>query len=195
MFSSLPKDERTTRIHESFVPLAPAPNVPADTNAWNRQRDEWLRTLTEKCFRGWPEQPAPFEVNEAFVAVHDGVRFAAYDFTSQEYVHLRLYLVDAERRKPERVTMRVLDEMSWPGWLAMMNEGFAKELVPENEVARMFTNTPTAHRPSQFATFQRGVKNNNTVLAFLAPRGVGLTAWNPTEKQKPHVLAVHGISI
>ncbi len=190
VFSSLPKDERTTRIHETFVPLAATPAVPTDAGEWKRQRDELMRALTEKSFRGWPEQPAPFEVNEAFVVVRDGVRFAAYDFTSQEYVHLRMYVVDAERRRPERVTMRVLDEKNWPGWLAMMNEGFATELAHENDVARMFTNTPpagAAHRPSQFATFKRGVKNNNTVLAFLAPRGVGLTAWNPTEKQKPHV--------
>jgi len=189
VFNELPADERTTKIHETFVPLAPKATVPADREAWAKQRDDWLRLLREKCFRGWPEEPAPIELNEAWVVVRDGVRFAAYDFTSQEYVHLRLYVADANRPKPQGVTLRLLDESTWPGWLDLMSVGFAKELAEENRIASLLT-TPTpkgGHRDSQFTQWRREIQSGNRATAWLAPRGIGLTAWNPTERQKPHI--------
>src|SRR5207247_1712048 len=113
-----------------------------------KQCDDWLRLLQEKCFRGWPTEPAPFEVNEAFVVVRDGVRFAAYDFTSQEYIHLRLYVADANRPKPEKIILRVVDEKGWANWLGLLSVGFARELAEENAVAKIVASSEikTGHR-------------------------------------------------
>ena len=39
VFDQLPSDQRNTEIHESFVPAAPPPQVPADAAAWQPMRD------------------------------------------------------------------------------------------------------------------------------------------------------------
>ena len=47
VFKDLPPDERSTMIHETFVPVARAA-VPHDAGEWARQRDGWLSALLEK---------------------------------------------------------------------------------------------------------------------------------------------------
>lgn len=54
VFSELPKDERTTRIDEDFVPAAPAPDPPADASTWEDQRTRWQHALESVVFRRGP---------------------------------------------------------------------------------------------------------------------------------------------
>ncbi len=55
VFDELPEDERTSVIHETFVPRAPAPVVPTDAVEWEEMRSAWMRHLESKVFAGWPE--------------------------------------------------------------------------------------------------------------------------------------------
>ncbi|HUE73546.1 MAG TPA: prolyl oligopeptidase family serine peptidase, partial [Pirellulaceae bacterium] len=57
VFGSLPEDEINTKIHETFVAAAPPPKVPESKEEWEQMREEWMKQLREKCFRGWPENP------------------------------------------------------------------------------------------------------------------------------------------
>jgi hypothetical protein len=59
-----PADERTTKIHETFVPLA-TPAVPASAAAWQTQRDAWRQALREKSFGGWPDTAEPLALARA----------------------------------------------------------------------------------------------------------------------------------
>ena len=54
VFSELPKDERTTRIDEDFVPAAPATAPPADAAAWGELQSRWQQALQSTVFRAGP---------------------------------------------------------------------------------------------------------------------------------------------
>ena len=56
VFDKLPADQINTRIHETFVPLAPRPRRPRRKAEWQSQREKWMTALREKCFRGWPDE-------------------------------------------------------------------------------------------------------------------------------------------
>jgi dienelactone hydrolase len=86
-----PADERTTKIHETFVPLA-APAVPANAAAWARQREEWRRALREKVFRGWPKQEEGLQLARLAAAAMTTATAASepWEFQSQDGVRLSL---------------------------------------------------------------------------------------------------------
>ena len=88
----LPADEITSKIHETFVPAAPPPKVPETQEEWERQRDEWMAALKEKCFRGWPEEAGPLNVEKVFSVESNGLLLEAFEFDSQELIRLRLYV-------------------------------------------------------------------------------------------------------
>jgi hypothetical protein len=81
----LPADAINARVHETFVPTAPAPKVPDTKEEWAKQREAWMAALREKCFAGWPEgDGGPLDAKE----VSQGV----YEFASQPHVRLRVKL-------------------------------------------------------------------------------------------------------
>jgi dienelactone hydrolase len=97
-----PADAINARIHETFVPMAPAPEVPDTAEEWAKQRDAWMRGLKDKCFRGWPEAGGgPLDVERS-----GGVS----EFASQPHVRLRLNVKwPANGRTPQRVVIHVGD--------------------------------------------------------------------------------------
>jgi hypothetical protein len=114
VFGELPADARNSRIHETFVPAAPEPPVPTSAEAWAKQRDAWMAFLREKVFAGWPSDPDPVALQASSSEERDGVRVIAYDFESQPHVPLRLFVArSGDEKKPERITLRVLDERGW----------------------------------------------------------------------------------
>jgi hypothetical protein len=183
--SGLPDDQVNTKIHDTFVPKAPSPQVPESAEAWRKQRDGWMAALREKTFGGWPAEAPPLHLKEAWSAVHDGVRLRAYDFTSQEAIRLRLYVAAAEKlEKPELVVLNVLDEQGWKDWLAGMRPGFEKELAGEVES----TGSPLPEADEKaFAESKRMFGSRKWVMAHVAPRGVGPTAWNADPKKDTHI--------
>ncbi|MFQ6036067.1 MAG: alpha/beta hydrolase family protein [Sedimentisphaerales bacterium] len=191
VFQELPADQINTEIHESFVSKAPKPrlprefggqaSVPQSTAEWSKQRKAWMKSLREKALRGWPTEAeaGPLDIEQVFCVERDGIRFSAFDFTSQPHVRLRLYLAHrAGLDKADKVVLKALDEKSWTEWLAAMQVGFAGELedqtLPEpNEIA--------------FNKYQEMFNNTNRVLAYFAPRGIGPTAWNPDERKQTQI--------
>ncbi|MHC4206019.1 MAG: hypothetical protein ACYSTT_15315, partial [Planctomycetota bacterium] len=108
-----------------------------------------------------------------------GIRLSAFDFTSQPHVRLRLYIAHRSGvKRPEKVVLNVPDEQQWKQWLAAMRIGFAGELKDE-----------TLPEPNEetFKHIQQKLKDNNLILAFAAPRGIGLTAWNPDERKQTQI--------
>jgi len=177
----LPADQINIQIHESFVPKAPQPSVPQSAVEWAKQRKAWMKALREKSFRGWPRraQAGPLDIERLFSVKRGGIHFSAFDFTSQSHVRLRLYLVHlAGLDKPKMVTLNVLDEQGWTEWLAAMRIGFADELSDQ-----------TLPEPDKnaFQRYQEMFKNNKDTLAYLAPRGIGPTAWNTDERKRTQI--------
>ena len=177
VFNTLPGDERNTTIDETFTQPAQPPVVPASASDWESRRDEWRAALREKCFRGWPTETASVP-NKVFSAESNGIHFSAYDFESQQHIALRLYLAHRAGLQPsdlELVVLNALDEQDWTEFLAAMQVGFADQLAGEQlpaADAAAFDETK-----QMFANFKWG-------MAYVAPRGVGPTAWNQDERKQ-----------
>jgi len=181
VFDELPDDQINTKIQESFVPTATEPGVPKSSEKWERMRKAWMRNLRNKSFRGWPRQgqAGPLNIHSVFSVKHGGIQLSAFDFTSQPNVHLRLYLAcGAGLDKPDAVTLNVLDERGWSKWLAAMRVGFENELgdqkLPEPD-------------KQLFMSIQDMFKVSNQVIAYIAPRGIGLDAWNSNERKQVQI--------
>jgi dienelactone hydrolase len=191
VFSQLPTDEINTKIHESFVAAAvgqasslpasntttpPSPPLPHSPEQWPQTRDAWLQSLQEKSFRAWPTDPLPLDRKEVFSAEQQGVRFAAYDFTSQEAIRLRLYVAHrAGLDKPDLVVLNVLDQPAWNEFLATMRPAFAEQLKDET--------LPDADGPA-FEQTRKMFESFKWAMAYVAPRGIGPTAWDQSDRKQ-----------
>jgi hypothetical protein len=191
VFDKIPADATNKIIHELFRrPARPElPEVPAVAKQWwPAQRELWLKELKEKCFRGWPGKPADLAVKPVEEIVADGVRLRAWDFTSEEEVPLRVWVMTAEKvTKPTLLVLDVLDEPAWEKWCAGLGPKFQKSLGALSEVPRddkMFE-----QNRSVMEKFKWG-------FAAIAPRGIGPTRWNetgPGGKPTPHILRRFGL--
>ena len=166
VFATLPADSINTNIAETFVPMA---------KPEKKSAGELRSALREKVFAGWPDKGTPPEPKRVFFVERDGVRFSAWDFTSQHDVPLRLYLLENASAKPaEQVKLNVLNQSGWTNWLAAVGAKFGGELAGEL-AANGGGALPRA------AADQPVSPAGPVALAFFAPRGVGLTAWSGGE--------------
>jgi len=185
VFEELPADEQNTKIQEMFTETANS-TVPENVDGWTAQKQQWMTALREKVFRGWPSpEPAThggLVVKDAFSAESKGVRLSAYDFTSEgPGMVLRLYLAHQtglDCAKLDRVVLNALDEEGWTEFLATMEPAFAKQLQGEE--------LPGGDQP-KFDELAKMLKNSKTGMAYVAPRGIGPTAWNPDERKQTQI--------
>jgi dienelactone hydrolase len=193
VFDKLPEDQKNKTIQETFVPMAKPASVPVSTVEWTKQRDTWMATLKEKVFAGWPEEAAPLELKEHLDIDRHGVRFRVYDFVSQPEIPLRLYLMQPKRfKKPERILLNVLDDAGWDRWIAGMRHAFANELDEERrlqspDLARSPDRNVPEVDPAYLDSIQQSLRSNNWAMAFVAPRGVGLTQWRGDAKKQAQI--------
>ena len=176
VFKTLPEDEKNTKIHETFVTAAPPPEVPADKAAWEKMRDGWRLALEQKSFRAWPDSNEPLALKEAFSTEKDGVHFAAYDFTSQNAINLRLYVLRrAGAAKPELNVLNVLDNTGWQELLASLRPAFETQLKGEA--------LPESNEKAWQDT-KKMVETFPWAMSYVCPRGIGPTAWDQAERKQ-----------
>lgn len=188
VFETIPADEITSRIHDTFTPTAPTPAVPKDADDWAFQSQRAQVDLEQKAFRGWPEKPGELNLREAFSAVDKGVKLTAYDFDSQDRVRLRLYVVKPGGLvTPDKILFNVLSAEDWTRWLGAMGFAFKDQLTAELGFAAE-TDGPS------FEQLQKSLLARNNVWIFLAPRGIGLTDWR-TGFDDPKTIAKKEIQI
>jgi len=185
VFDKLPEDERNTEIQETFTEKA-EPSLPSNEAQWRRQKQRWMKALRKKVFRGWPNaQPAKtggLDMKQVFSHESGGVRLAAWDFTSQQpSIRLRLYLAHRTGLKREQldlVVLNALDKQGWTEFLETMQPAFAEQLqdvdLPGGDL-------------EQFDEFVKMMKNFEWGMAYVAPRGIGRTAWNPDERKQTQI--------
>jgi hypothetical protein len=155
--------------------------VPDDAAAWKSQREAWLHGLREKSFRGWPSDSGALDLQEVFAVEREGIRLAAYDFTSQGAIRLRLYLAHragSKRDDLELVVLNALDDEGWQKWLAAWQPGFADELKGE---------TLPAPDAAEFDSLKKMFESFKWGMAYVAPRGIGPTAWDQSPKKQTQI--------
>jgi len=190
VFDKLPTDEINTTIHESFVPKAPPPVVPKSAEEWKQQRDSWTKTLREKVFRGWPSQSeaGPLDVKETFSARRYGIDLKAFDFTSQPNVRLRLYVFrPAKVEKVEGLSLKILDTVEAQKWLADIRIAFLGRPPGDDPMTQAEMDAFQKEFKPTAAEMRRSLAKKKAILAVMAPRGLGLDAWNDDERKQTQI--------
>lgn len=176
----LPEDQINTKIQETFVAAALAAPLPKEGDQWKGQRDAWLNQLKAKTFRAWPEQSASPILKPLCDVTQDGVQFRAFDFTSDEPIELRLYVAQrAGLEKPDLMVLNVLDDRGWQEFLATYRGHFEEQL--KGEALPEVNAEAWASEQKMFASFP-------WVMAYVAPRGAGPTAFTADKGKLVHVL-------
>jgi cephalosporin-C deacetylase-like acetyl esterase len=178
VFTGIPGDERNTKIDEDFVPAAKTPPVPSNTSEWTKLRDAWMRSLKTKSFAGWPQTTSSLDLQFVGTSEHDGVALLAWDFTPQAPWTLRLYVAHRAGLKPEElelITLNVLDQEGWSDFRQTMAKGFPQLFDARDR--KDATGEGFDEEKKMYAS-------QKWAMAYVAPRGVGPTAWTGTEKQQ-----------
>lgn len=176
VFDKLPEDQLNAKIHETFVAAAPTPTVPKSDAEWQSLSREWIAFLKEKSFRAWPKNPVPLDVKEVSTTDNDGIRLTVSEFTSQEGIRLQLFTVRrADLDKPELNVLNVMDDQGWQEFQLLLRGGFAKE----------FELKPLADgEDKDWKSTEQMLKKFPWAMSYVAPRGVGPTAFDATEKKQ-----------
>lgn len=180
VFTELPKDERNTKIDESFVPKAAEAKVPEYPNEWPGTRDAWMKALKEKCFAG---QAGPGgEIARAVLPAKqhsltaDGISMERFQFAVPDGIPLDLYVLRRADLKPqdlELVVLNVLDEKGWQDFASTFAPAFPaqfpKDLAIEADAKGL------EQEKKMFQNFKWG-------MAYVCPRGIGPSAWDKPVK-------------
>jgi dienelactone hydrolase len=176
VFDKLPADQINTEIHETFVAAAPAPEIPKSDEAWQSLQQELTTFLKEKSFRAWPKSTVNLDLKEIASTEKNGIRLTTYEFTSQEHIRLPLYVLRrADLDKPELNVLNVLDDQGWQEFQQILRGGFAKEfeLEPLDE-----------GKDQEWKSTEQMLKKFPWGMTYVAPRGVGPTAFDQAEKKQ-----------
>ena len=168
VFTQLPADAINTNIADTFVPLSRAKST----------ADELRATLREKVFAGWPAEEPPLETKKIFSVERYGLRCAAWDFTSQHDVPLRLYLIDNVSKPSGTIRLEILTASNWTNLF---------DFVISPVFGDQLTNViPGIHPGGSDLGVMTQWRNREAVkeesLAFFAPRGIGPDGWSGDEK-------------
>jgi hypothetical protein len=186
-FKTTPDDERTSRIHESFVapatPLSP-PQTPVE---WLSLQPALKDALLAKSFRAWPAKDAAAQAKEVFSNETNGMRLDVHQFEVHPDLPLNLYSIRTiPAQSARQIVIEVLDEAAWTHWAGLLRTCFN---VPEGADwirADRSIEPRAASVPSSLASLIDRL-NNDTALALVVPRGIGPSAWNPTERAQVQI--------
>lgn len=174
VFATLPTDQRTTKIHETFVPLA-APAVPGSRGEWERQRADWQQALRTKVFGGWPAAAEPLQPVPGVARPARGVQATTWEFTSQDAVRLPLLVLAAAAPEADaEVRLHVADDADWKALSAAFG----------SQASDAATSAPL---PSHLQRLHARVLRGELVLACLAPRGIGPTEPSGNDRDRVHI--------
>jgi len=180
VFDELPEDQINTKISETFVPKADPPQLPVNTDQWQKMRNNWLDKLNRKCFRSWPDlnNVAPLDICQKFSADAEGINLTALRYTSQHDIRLPLYIVKpADLDHPEKLTVKVLTQPQWEKWLAVMNYAFANQLPASQAEPNLV----------EFQAFAQRIKGTRQAIAYVPTRGIGPTRWTDDSRKRVHI--------
>lgn len=181
VFTTLPEDERNTRIDLYFTP-EPKIELPKTAEDWRASRDFWMRTLASKCFRAWPGAPEKAALTQTATATKEGVRFTAYTLNSQDTWTLPVYIAHREGLglgDLDLIVLNVVDESQWPEFLGRIGAAFPESfpgLSPPGLNQESFDEEKQMHQSQKWG------------MAYVCPRGVGPTAWTTDARERTQIL-------
>ena len=131
--------------------------VPKNDESWMEQRDDWLRQLRAKCFNGWSDQSQPNVRRPIHEDEVAGGRWMVYSIVSEHLVELPLYV--------------------WVPHDSLLEKTHAVRIhVIDDE-----------HWPLFVDMAKSTPDDPHHVQAWIAPRGIGPTAWSDDVREHTHV--------
>ena len=193
VFDDLPDDERVTTIHESFVPAQDPESLPETLDELKQAKSAAMSQLATKTFGGWPasDQEEPLDVQRVWGFTADGVRVRRFDYTSESPFRLPIYLVDSASESSGRsadVDLSILDDDGWDALAAAVTYGLAT--LTQDATASESESTKAsaiADQSSWQDWVERVGKEPGKTWAYVAPRGIGPTAWGGNERKQTHI--------
>lgn len=190
VFTEVPKDERNTKIDESFVAQAPPAKIPAHAEEWVQQRDGWMKALREKCFAGWGSAQAEPPTNalaetgslhHVTLESREGITcrtlsYYPHEVDSADPTRPDMFLACREDLTPDQlelVVLNVLDQRGWQEFAAAYATKFP-QLFPAGLKVK--------EDPKAFEQEKAMFKNFKWGMVYMCPRGVGTGAWDLAEK-------------
>jgi len=182
VLDEIPGDERNTVIDEYFTRRTPRRlALPEAAEDWNAFRALSLSRLEKKSFRGWPATATEPGLTTDFRETAEGLVFTKYTFDSQQGVRLPLFLVHHEDHEPadlDLVVLNVLGEKGWQDFLLTVGGRFAGSF-PDMELPELDEESLEAEK--------RMYETQKWGMAYVAPRGIGPTAWTSDERERTHI--------
>lgn len=172
----LPPDQINTTIDHTFVPAAPAPEVPADRAAWDKQTATWMHALQTQVFAAWPtDLPAP-DLKKISSMERDGVRLTTFDFESDKPFRLRLHIAHRAGLRPQDLDLAVLNVLDQPGWDQFCN-------TYHTRFGKLIESYPfVKNDEAAFESEAKMFAANPWAMIYFSPRGIGPTAWEGSDK-------------
>jgi len=161
----IPSDEITSRSYEHFPRLAPETTTSS--------HESLVDTLRHKTFGGWPEDSTPPQARLLQQSAHTslGLELSVYEFVSQPGLPLRLYRLLPTQSRVDNVVVEIADSELWNHRMAAMGSNFPRACEEE---LKWFPTPTTA--TTNLANLASTLRQSNSALMLLAPRGVGMTA-------------------
>ncbi len=159
VFRELPKDERTTTIHHSFVPRANM-ILPDSFEQWEKQRARYKTALRNQTFRHWPNlktTTASLDLKKLASTTNGKLKTTLYSFCPQAPFVLPVYVVEpvSPKHPDDRLTLYILGEEDWNDF--------------------------------KTGTLQQRIAAETGVTCFVPTRGIGSTAWSGNKKKQTQI--------
>lgn len=166
VFDELPPDQINTQIQETFVPVAPPAEVPANEAAWKSQAEGLRKSLLEKSFYGWPdaEVAKPQILNAAKGEIGEASVKFVY-LVTQTGVKLPLLMID--NGGFGGATLRLADQDDWNA-IEEVTQSLENRTSPTGEAAKALLSVPGLN-------------------FYLVQRGFGPTQWSQDKKLNTHI--------
>jgi dienelactone hydrolase len=178
VFPSLPRDERTSRIHDTFVPIAPEPLPPQSSSDWTQQKQRWMAFLQESVFASWNRSPYQPRWQRRLAPPGLDHPWELWNLD----VHQELQLPIVVRRAKETPSKTILIPASPDQWQALLSN-------LEAEAPTLWD----ALRPTNYRSRSPSIDakpeplDPTATYLWVAPRGVGPTAWPENERVETHL--------
>lgn len=182
VFKSLPTDQKNTNIQDSFVDQAKIPaSLPEDTQQWEQITAKWKDQLLQKSFRAWPLKNDSKAKAKVETSINNGLCLKTISFDSQKHVPLKLFLILPETLPEDgikEITLNVLSQSEWEDISQVLSPVFPNSFQQ---------NSASTISPKIYQKLRQKVIDQKIAVAYFAPRGVGLSSWNPDKRKQVQI--------
>ncbi|GIS60951.1 MAG: hypothetical protein CM1200mP2_31760 [Planctomycetaceae bacterium] len=178
-----PADEKNTEISETFTARAETPTVPGSADDWAGQTASWREALATRSFRGWPSHPDGLDLEQGPMVTSGDITARTFWFNPQGGIRLPLVVLHRKGLPLESLDLVVLNTVDDGGWTSLLASLAGGGL----SLPGMAGITRVEPDKAEFAQTEKMFQSFKWGMAYVAPRGIGPTAWGQAERRQTQV--------